>query len=300
MITAEATQTQTTGSAAAQAPAKNHDGMSFGDLLEVINPLQHIPIISTIYRELTGDTITPAARIAGDALYGGLMGLASSVVNEVVEGTTGKDIGGHIWATLFGDDDDAAKDGAAKPAANETASASGADNSGMPTNLLPPDFATAPAATTPAPAVATSDPAQMTPLNGPTSFYQTLQRGGHSAHGVPLNTTVPTGDSHRATNEAILKAQQSAQPNSQPGGNQPAQTPAPGLGTTGLSASTTPPPSVPAAPSLSPNAVPVPPANISDAMMKALDQYKAMALQDNAGNAAVASQNGVPVTALIN
>ena len=69
--------------------------------------LQHIPVVGTIYRELTGDTITPAAQIAGDALYGGLIGLASSVVNEVIEGTTGKDIGGHIWATVFGDDDDA-------------------------------------------------------------------------------------------------------------------------------------------------------------------------------------------------
>ncbi|MDP6473864.1 MAG: hypothetical protein QF894_03030 [Alphaproteobacteria bacterium] len=33
------------------------DGFGFDDFLDLINPLQHIPIISTIYREITGDTI---------------------------------------------------------------------------------------------------------------------------------------------------------------------------------------------------------------------------------------------------
>ncbi|MGB6086494.1 MAG: hypothetical protein WBF74_07845, partial [Parvibaculum sp.] len=29
----------------------------FSDFLDVINPLQHIPIVSSIYRELTGDEL---------------------------------------------------------------------------------------------------------------------------------------------------------------------------------------------------------------------------------------------------
>ncbi|MGQ3031076.1 MAG: hypothetical protein ACT60Q_22290, partial [Ferrovibrionaceae bacterium] len=31
------------------------EGFSFKTVLDTINPLQHIPIVSTIYRELTGD-----------------------------------------------------------------------------------------------------------------------------------------------------------------------------------------------------------------------------------------------------
>ena len=35
---------------------------TFDDLIDVINPLQHLPIVSTIYRAITGDEITPHAR----------------------------------------------------------------------------------------------------------------------------------------------------------------------------------------------------------------------------------------------
>ena len=41
------------------------DGFTFFDFLDIINPLQHIPVISTIYRSLTGDKIDPGSRIAG-------------------------------------------------------------------------------------------------------------------------------------------------------------------------------------------------------------------------------------------
>jgi hypothetical protein len=68
----------------------------FGDLLEAINPLQHIPIVSTIYREVTGATIEPAARMIGGLVFGGPIGLASALVNAFVEDSSGKDIGGHV------------------------------------------------------------------------------------------------------------------------------------------------------------------------------------------------------------
>lgn len=67
--------------------------LSFGDLLDVVNPLQHLPIVGTIYRALTGDTISETARIAGGALYGGPFGFLGAVANMVVERETGKDIG---------------------------------------------------------------------------------------------------------------------------------------------------------------------------------------------------------------
>ena len=46
------------------------DGLTFGDVLDVINPLQHIPVVSTIYRAITGDEISPGARVAGGARPG--------------------------------------------------------------------------------------------------------------------------------------------------------------------------------------------------------------------------------------
>jgi hypothetical protein len=31
--------------------------MDFWDFVDIVNPLQHIPVVNTIYRELTGDTV---------------------------------------------------------------------------------------------------------------------------------------------------------------------------------------------------------------------------------------------------
>ena len=70
------------------------------DVMEVLNPLQHIPIVSIIYRQMTGDKIGPMERIAGDTLYGGLIGLASSVANVAFEKLTGKDFGDTALAML--------------------------------------------------------------------------------------------------------------------------------------------------------------------------------------------------------
>lgn len=79
------------------------DGLTFGDVLDVINPLQHIPVVSHFYREITGDEISPAARVAGGALFGGPIGLAVATVNAVVEATTGNDIGEAIATAFAGD-----------------------------------------------------------------------------------------------------------------------------------------------------------------------------------------------------
>jgi hypothetical protein len=79
------------------------DGFTFADLIDVINPLQHIPVISTIYRELTGDMIDAAPRVLGGALFGGPIGGAAAVVNAMIDGTTGKDIGEHVVALFTGD-----------------------------------------------------------------------------------------------------------------------------------------------------------------------------------------------------
>ena len=65
--------------------AADDGGLGFGDLLDVINPLQHLPVVGTIYRALTGDTMSEAARMAGGALYGGPFGIIGALANVVVD-----------------------------------------------------------------------------------------------------------------------------------------------------------------------------------------------------------------------
>lgn len=79
----------------------NNEPFGFGDLIDIINPLQHIPVVSMIYREVTGDQIRPSSNIVGGALYGGAAGAASGLVNLIIEEETGRSVEGHVMATLF-------------------------------------------------------------------------------------------------------------------------------------------------------------------------------------------------------
>lgn len=79
------------------------DGFTFRDFLDIINPLQHIPLVSTIYRRLTGDTIDSGAKMVGDCLFGGPLGYLGYVVGTAISDTTGKEPGEHFLA-LFVDD----------------------------------------------------------------------------------------------------------------------------------------------------------------------------------------------------
>ena len=83
--------------------AFGNDGLTFWDLVDVVNPLQHIPVVSTLYRDLTDDILDPAPRVMGGTLFMGPIGLVASVANVMVEHNTGKDMGGHVLA-YFRDD----------------------------------------------------------------------------------------------------------------------------------------------------------------------------------------------------
>ncbi len=97
------------------------DGFSFGDLIDIINPLQHIPVVSTFYRETTGDEISAAPRVMGSTLFFGPLGLASALANVVVEENTGMDIGEHMtsWVTPDGEGDALAFNNSAAPNASQ-------------------------------------------------------------------------------------------------------------------------------------------------------------------------------------
>lgn len=68
------------------------DQLSFNDVVDIINPLQHLPVIGMIYRELTGDTMKSFSSIIGGAIFGGPVGAVSSTVNAIVKEETGRDI----------------------------------------------------------------------------------------------------------------------------------------------------------------------------------------------------------------
>jgi hypothetical protein len=79
---------------------------TFDDFVDIINPLQHLPIVSFIYRAITGDKIKPAMRILGDIGYGGPTGFMSSCAEVLFEAIFGDDVGGTAISLLTGGDDD--------------------------------------------------------------------------------------------------------------------------------------------------------------------------------------------------
>lgn len=78
------------------------DTTSFRDILAIVNPLQHIPVVGTVYRALTGDSIATMPSIIGGALFGGPIGLALALAGNAFKSETGMDPGETVVASLFG------------------------------------------------------------------------------------------------------------------------------------------------------------------------------------------------------
>ena len=90
------------------------DKMSVGfeDLLDVVNPLQQLPVVSSVYREATGESISIPARLAGGFLFGGLPGLIGSAAMVAFEEITGDSVLGHIGSLLEDGTETVAAEGA--------------------------------------------------------------------------------------------------------------------------------------------------------------------------------------------
>lgn len=100
------------------------DGLTFGDLLDIVNPLQHLPVVGAVYRSITGDEASPGAKMAGGAIYGGPIGFASAMINNAIEETTGDDVMGHMLAMVgLGDDGEVPADPTTLADAGNTAEA---------------------------------------------------------------------------------------------------------------------------------------------------------------------------------
>ena len=97
-----ATSTAATPADQKSASSSSDWDFSFHNLLDIINPLEHLPIIGTLYRAITGTHIGIPEKIAGDALYGGLWGAVSGVADAAFEAVTGKDFGSTVLALFTG------------------------------------------------------------------------------------------------------------------------------------------------------------------------------------------------------
>jgi hypothetical protein len=181
------------------APSRTHawkDGASFGfhDLLDTLNPLQHIPVVSAIYRWLTGDTPGNVARIVGDGLYGGPLGLAAGAFSVAVKEETGKDPGEAVLALVTGGSGNAAETRVA--AANST----------------PPAPAATPAADLPAPlpAAAPPTPASAAPASSTAAaaLSPAVPFTADAHPPIPLFKGAPAATPARATAGAPSAAEQ--------------------------------------------------------------------------------------------
>lgn len=131
------------------------DGFGFDDLLDVVNPLQHIPVVSSLYRWITGDEIAPAASVAGGALFGGPLGAAGAMAGIAVAEATGRDLGEHALALMFGDEDA----GATPPVTDLAGAPAGISPTDPAPPAAPAAFLPLPAADRPAPQLAGVAPA---------------------------------------------------------------------------------------------------------------------------------------------
>ena len=139
---------------------------TFWDFLDVINPLQHIPVVNTIYREITGDEIKAPAKMIGSAIIGGPIGLAVAMVDSIIEDTTGKDMGGHALAMFK----------------NETPAS--------PTAPQPESLAATAATTATTAVAATASAASLGPAPSPREFIPTGRATGATLASLPSGLTL--------------------------------------------------------------------------------------------------------------
>jgi len=53
--------------------------------IDIVNPLHHIPIVSSIYQAVSGDEINTPAKVAGGTVYGGVIGGIVSLATSALE-----------------------------------------------------------------------------------------------------------------------------------------------------------------------------------------------------------------------
>ncbi len=77
--------------------------LRFEDLVDLLNPLHHLPFVGAFYRSVSGDEIVPAARIMGAMIYSGPLGFVFATADSLFAEISGKPLGDTLIAAVFGD-----------------------------------------------------------------------------------------------------------------------------------------------------------------------------------------------------
>ena len=188
------------------------------DALDMVNPLQQIPLVGDIYRTLSGDKISGLARVAGGFLWGGFAGgFSAAVTAAYAEANNDQSPSEQMVAALFGTDDAPAPPEAAPPTMLAAVTPETPAAAPSPTPSAPPVVPLA--AVTPTPPAQNSAPAQLaaaaTPENTPdeappTPPAQKLQAGppvftaSLPAAGLPTTGLPKTPDMIRTASSESL------------------------------------------------------------------------------------------------
>ncbi|MEI8394691.1 MAG: hypothetical protein WCF85_08155 [Rhodospirillaceae bacterium] len=170
---------------AAAAKPKDDSFLTFDDVIDIVNPLQHIPVVDSIYRRVTGDTIRPQGEILGGFLYGGLVGGGLAVASVLFEQATGINPVNDVIAFIAGDDTPAKPQTPATPVTPATPAVA---------------LAEAVPAVQPAPSAQPTPSAQPAPVSVPAAAKP-------SASSVPVPAHASAGNRAR---EAVTAANRSA------------------------------------------------------------------------------------------
>src|SRR5262249_24907191 len=81
------------------------EGPSFHDVLDAINPLNQIPIVSDLFASATDHTPSTASKLAGGALLGGPIGFVANLAEVIFESAKGVTPAQSVYAALAGNDD---------------------------------------------------------------------------------------------------------------------------------------------------------------------------------------------------
>lgn len=88
------------------SPASGRDpareGPTLADAVDIINPLQHIPLVGQVYRGITGDEISGPARFIGGTIYGGPLGAALAMADVALKDKTGHSFSEAVVARMEG------------------------------------------------------------------------------------------------------------------------------------------------------------------------------------------------------
>lgn len=105
------------------------DGAGFRDLLDAVNPLNQLPVISGMMQAAIGREVSTASRLLGGVLFGGPIGFIASLAGVIFEDAVGSSPVAAVYAALT--NDAPLQVAAAALPASQLASAATPDNAGI-------------------------------------------------------------------------------------------------------------------------------------------------------------------------